>query len=172
MVLYGIAYYTGIVWYSMVLSYITTILSNLCDNGALHSPVKMLPTELKRHILVWRDPYRAKLLQNRSNLKILKLYMGSRFWRGMYNIHCIYLFMNLLCKFHLVANIFHLATMSLRAMRTPWLRPDCWASLLWVRMIPRHLYISLHLYIIEGSSDTFLKQNCFQNTGLCCYSIL
>ena len=172
MVLYGIAYYTGIVWYSMVLSYITTILSNLCDNGALHSPVKMLPTELKRHILVWRDPYRAKLLQNRSNLKILKLYMGSRFWRGMYNIHCIYLFMNLLCKFHLVANIFHLATMSLREMRTPWLRPDCWASLLWVRMIPRHLYIFLHLYIIEGSSDTFLKQNCFQNTGLCCYSIL
>ena len=30
--------------------------------------------------------------------------------------------------------------MSLSAMRTPWLRPACWASLLCVRMIPRHLF--------------------------------
>ena len=31
--------------------------------------------------------------------------------------------------------------MSLRAMSTPWLRAVCWANLLWVRMIPRHLCI-------------------------------
>ena len=48
--------------------------------------------------------------------------------------------------------------MSLSAMRTPWLRPDCWASLLCVRMIPRHLFLS------------HIKKFCLQCDGsaVCC----
>ena len=36
--------------------------------------------------------------------------------------------------------------MSLSAMRTPWLRPACWASLLCVRMIPRHLFVTNQIH--------------------------
>ena len=55
---------------------------------------------------------------------------------------------------------FYLATMSLRAMSTPWLRAVCWANLLWVRMIPRHLCIIGQIFCLFCVKAMFV---CFTN---------
>ena len=50
--------------------------------------------------------------------------------------------------------------MSLRAMSTPWLRAVCWANLLWVRMIPRHLCIIGQIFCLFCVKAMFV---CFTN---------